>query len=297
MTLPASATKVHLDAATDDPKQARPELADLVDKFNALLTHLNLSTITSGPAAIPLSVANGGTGASTESAARTNLGVADATESAAGRIEIATQTEANNGTDDTRALTPAKLANISPASVTFAASDQVLILDASDSNKLKRATITSGKVLQQIYSSTAAYATGTTTIPFDDTIPQNTEGTEFMTATITPGNTNNLLVIEVQALVSLTNAVRVITALFQDATANALAATVWSNTGAVAAVRTGTLTLRYRMTAGTTSATTFKVRIGGDAASTLHFNGDQNTSARVFGGVSVSSITITEIAA
>ena len=142
MTLPASATKVYLDAATDDPKQARPELADLVDKFNALLTHLNLSTITSGPAAIPLSVANGGTGASTESAARTNLGVADATESAAGRIEIATQTESNNGTDDTRALTPAKLANISPASVTFAASDQVLILDASDSSKLKRSTVT-----------------------------------------------------------------------------------------------------------------------------------------------------------
>lgn len=35
MALPADATKVHLDAATDDPKQARTELVDLIDKFNA----------------------------------------------------------------------------------------------------------------------------------------------------------------------------------------------------------------------------------------------------------------------
>jgi hypothetical protein len=297
MTLPTNASKANLDSATDDPKLARPDLADLVDKFNDLLTHLNLSTITSGPASIPLSVANGGTGAATAAAARTNLGVEDATESAAGRIEIATQTESNNGTDDTRALTPAKLTNISPASVTYSTSDQILILDASDSNKLKRATVTTGKLLQQVIATSSAYSTGTTTIPFDDTIPQNTEGTEFMTATITPNNSSNHLMIEVQATVSTNNAVRVIAALFQDSTANALSTAVWSETSPTNSTRTGTIILRYRMTAGTTSATTFKVRIGGDASCTIYFNGDNNTSARIFGGASVSSITITEIAA
>ena len=39
MTFPANATKVHMDAGTDDPAQARVELADLVDKFNTLLAH------------------------------------------------------------------------------------------------------------------------------------------------------------------------------------------------------------------------------------------------------------------
>ena len=39
MTFPANATKVNLDQATDDPKLARDELADLVDKFNTLLGH------------------------------------------------------------------------------------------------------------------------------------------------------------------------------------------------------------------------------------------------------------------
>lgn len=292
MTLPASATKVYLDSATDDPKQARPELADLVDKFNDLLTHLGLSTITSGPASIPLSVANGGTGSSTESGARTNLGVADATESAAGRIEIATQTEANNGTDDTRALTPAKLANISPASVALAAGDQFLILDSSDSNKLKRSTVSVGKVLQQVHSSSSALASGTTQIPLDDTIPQNTEGTEFLTATITPASSSNILLIEIEVTITSAGGGNIIGALFQDSTAGALAATNARPQGN----DPGPLILRHRMTAGTTSATTFKFRAGPPTSTTVYLNGN-SAGVRIFGGVCASSITVTEIAA
>ena len=291
MTLPASATKVYLDAATDDPKQARPELADLVDKFNSLLTHLNLSTITSGPAAIPLSVANGGTGASTESAARTNLGVADATETAAGRIEIATQTEANNGTDDTRALTPAKLANISPASVTYSPSDQILILDASDSNKLKRATVTTGKVIQQVAASSSAIVSTTTTTPLDDTIPQSTEGGEFLTVTITPTSSSNLLLIEVSAFFSHGSGGHVIGAIHQDSTGNALAAVSNNHPSNNDHI----FVMRHRMQAGTTSATTLKFRAGCNNAGTLRMNADSSGNRR-FGGVASSIMTVTEIA-
>lgn len=46
MTLPAAATKVHLDASTDDPSQARAELVALIDKFNALLAALPPEFIT-----------------------------------------------------------------------------------------------------------------------------------------------------------------------------------------------------------------------------------------------------------
>jgi|694.fasta_scaffold92936_2 hypothetical protein len=295
MTLPASATKVYLDSATDDPKQARPELADLVDKFNDLLTHLNLSTITSSPAAIPLSVSNGGTGASTEAGARTNLGVADATEMAPGRIEIANQTEANNGTDDTRALTPAKLANISPASVSLASGDQFLILDASDSNKLKRASVSVGKLLQQVYSSSSSVVSTTTQIPDDDTIPQNTEGGEFLTATITPSSSSNLLLIEAVVAFTLSGlggTTQVIGALFQDSTANAIAA----SRGVLGGSAGSQFVLRHRMTAGTTSATTFKLRAGAIISGTLYMNANAS-GTRVFGGVSMSSLTVSEISA
>lgn len=292
MTLPTNASKANLDSATDDPKLARPDLADLVDKFNDLLTHLNLSTITSGPAAIPLSIANGGTGSATAAAARTALGVEDATETAAGRIEIATQTESNNGTDDTRALTPLKLANISPASVTYAAADQVLLLDASDSNKLKRATITAGKVLQQVVSTSSARTTTTAVTPIDDTIPQSTEGAEFMTVSITPSNASNLLLIEIDAQLEVTTAnAYVIMALHKNSDADALAAVAeFIVSGAQAPI-----TLRHRMTAGTTSSVTFKMRAGTNTGSTLALN--SYNGARVFGGVSASIMTVTEIAA
>ncbi len=206
-----------------------------------------------------VAVANGGTGASTLTANNVILG---------------------NGTSAVQFVAPGTTGNI---------------LTSNGTTWTSTAAASSSKVVQQIYSSSTAYTTGTTTIPFDDTIPQNTEGTEFLTATITPTNTNNILVIEVQAIVSANNNVRVIGALFQDATANALNAVVWSNTGAVTGVRSGTIALRYRMTAGTTSSTTFRLRIGGDAATTIYFNGDNNTSARVFGGVCVSSIMITEL--
>lgn len=52
MTWPiADATKVHLDAATDDPSQARVELATLVDLFNTLKA---LISQTPGAAQLPL---------------------------------------------------------------------------------------------------------------------------------------------------------------------------------------------------------------------------------------------------
>ena len=53
--------------------------------------------------------------------------------------------------------------------------------------------------------------------------------------------------------------------------------------------------LTYKMTSGTTSATTFKLRMGGETAGTLTLNG--YSGARKLGGVYVSSINITEYAA
>jgi hypothetical protein len=56
MALPSNATKVHLDSSTDDPKQARGELASLVDKFNALLAALgNVAELDRGAGLIEVS--------------------------------------------------------------------------------------------------------------------------------------------------------------------------------------------------------------------------------------------------
>jgi hypothetical protein len=79
-------------------------------------------------------------------------------------------------------------------------------------------------------------------------------------------------------------------ALFQDSTADALAVGFSFYSDPTVGVAIG---FTHYMTAGTTSATTFKVRAGGHSAGTTTFNGQGG--ARKYGGVSASSITITEI--
>lgn len=149
----------------------------------------------------------------------------------------------------------------------------------------------SGSIIQTVNTIVATSTTGTTTIPNDDTIPQNTEGDEYMTLAITPNNASNALIIDV--LINTSNSSNSdcgTIALFQDSTANALATayTAWT------AGRLTTTYLRYYMAAGTTSSTTFKIRAGGQAG-TVTFNGIGGS--RTHGGVSKSSITIMEIKA
>ena len=142
-------------------------------------------------------------------------------------------------------------------------------------------------VVQTVNVTDSAVADGTTVIPWDDTIPQKTEGDELMTLAITPKNTSNILHIDVTILVS-NLATQQTAAIFQDTTAGAIAvAGVYIDT----ADKNYTLTFRHKMLAGTTSATTFKVRSGGQSGTTT-FNGAG--SARKYGGVASSSITITE---
>ncbi len=148
-----------------------------------------------------------------------------------------------------------------------------------------------GTVVQVVNTQTSAVDTTTNAIPIDDTIPQQggSEGKEIMTATITPKSATNKLKITVLAWQNTSIAATVGLALFQDSTANALAATSVTNSSSA---HYDVVSLVHYMTAGTTSATTFKVRIGTDGG-TLTLNG--TGGARRFGGVASSSITIEEI--
>jgi len=153
-----------------------------------------------------------------------------------------------------------------------------------------------GNTLQVVNTQTGAVATATSVIPNDDTIPQNTEGGEFMTLAITPTSASNLLKIEVvlHGTESANVADLFMAALFQDSTADALAVGLRDDQGI--SKGPGGIIFTHYMVAGTTSATTFKVRAGMNIAGTFVFNGGNGTG-RKFGGVLASSITITEIAA
>jgi len=148
---------------------------------------------------------------------------------------------------------------------------------------------TPGPIVQVVNTTSTAVATGTTIIPIDDTIPQITEGDEYMTLTITPKNTNNILVIQALVVGSSSVSTSLIAALFQDSTANALATDIQFQLTATGVM---TIPLTHTMSAGTTSATTFRIRAGAANAGTFTFNG--SGAARLFGAITKSSIVITE---
>lgn len=138
---------------------------------------------------------------------------------------------------------------------------------------------------------TGAVASGTATIPLDDTIPQNTEGTQFLPATITPTGKANVLEIDVMLNFSISAAGGdVIVALFQDAVASAIAAAHISPPGAAYSQQARIYVTTF---ANTLSATTFKVRAGTAAAATITINGF--AIARKLGGVQYSWICVREI--
>lgn len=156
---------------------------------------------------------------------------------------------------------------------------------------LKNGTLTVASLTGQLVSTiTGAVATGSTVIPGDDTIPQNTEGDQYMTLAIVPTSATSLLLIQVTAVLasSGTNPT-LIAALFQDSTVDALAVAAVSTATASAV----TITFTFIKVSGTTSTTTFKMRGGANTAGTTTFNGI--SGSRLFGGVMASSITIREI--
>lgn len=151
----------------------------------------------------------------------------------------------------------------------------------------------SGSIIQHVFSETASVITTTTTVPNDDTIPQNTEGVEVLTRAITPNHASNKLrFFAVVVYDAPTSGSVEALSLFQDTTADALV-TVSSNVGT--ATGNGIMVLIWEMASGTTSSTTFKLRIGSNDTNTLTVNGEN--SSRKYGGVMKSILMIDEVKA
>ncbi|MCA9790031.1 MAG: hypothetical protein KC462_09665 [Cyanobacteria bacterium HKST-UBA05] len=150
-----------------------------------------------------------------------------------------------------------------------------------------------GGLVQRV---TVPFTTQTTVpssiIPLDNSTPQNTEGTELFTGTITPTNAANKLVVRVfMPLLENGSNGTAIGALFRDSTASAVAvAAHFATSGGIFQ-----LACEYEVVAGSTSATTFKWRMGTNSAYTLYVNRTL-TYATLFAGAGNAYMTITEVA-
>lgn len=194
------------------------------------------------------------------------------------------------------AIADSKLAQITTAGKISGAAITSLGSLPSGAGTVPNANILDGHVVQFVGNVDGSVSTGTTTIPYDDYVPQNTEGDQYLSQAITPKATTNILKIEVVAILSTSVSNRAVTAaLFQDSTAGALAACSEYFPANMAGVYSRAIKFTHYMLAGTTSETTFKVRAGCEDAGTTTFNGDNGS--RIFGDVAASSITITEFKA
>lgn len=112
-----------------------------------------------------------------------------------------------------------------------------------------------------------------TVLPADNTIPQNTEGNQYLSQAITPTSAANLLNISSQINVTTAQADGnwFSMSLFQDSTANALISTA-TRAGRVISNNAYIMAISHRIRAGTSSSTTFKIRAGGETTDTVIFN-------------------------
>lgn len=166
-------------------------------------------------------------------------------------------------------------------------------VDFIDSTLLSSAAVLakmpSGSVLQTVSSSPyTSNANLSTTIPLDDTIPQDSEGTQILSVTITPNSSANKLRFHFFGWGAV-SANYMVAALFRTGAANALSA---SSVYCSSASNDTQIILTHEQEAGGTSAMTFTLRVGANSG-TMRLNG--TTSTARFGGVSKATLVVEEI--
>jgi hypothetical protein len=159
----------------------------------------------------------------------------------------------------------------------------------------------SGSVVDYRHTQVVGGRNLTGTFPWDDTIPQNNEGSELVSVTITPKSASNLLVFEgIVNWSEPTNHSNYLTvALFKDGTANAFASSAdaaSNGNGRCTANSTYpqicATPFRYTTTAGSTTSQTWRLRVGLDGGN-VYIN--QGFNGRNLGGSVVSGLSVTEV--
>ena len=138
--------------------------------------------------------------------------------------------------------------------------------------------IVSGKV-------SATTAALTTQMVKDSTIPQNTEGSEILTVSITPKSASSKLLIQGVAQLYVTGGTDLAVGIFRDTTADAIGANIHYGATANSSY---TVPFYANATSNSTANTTFKLRVGPCTAVNMYAN-------FYFGGViDQTRMTITE---
>jgi hypothetical protein len=253
-----------------------------------------------GSGALP--VASGGTGSSTEAGARTNLGAASSSEVATISADLTSHLTTHNGTDATQIATG--------TTAQAATSGAGKIRSDTDLDRLRwhngtayrsvwthgditdaemRAELPPGSVIDFAFASYASDASLTTAIPSDGTIPLVGEGTEILSASITPKTTTNKIRFRFCGFGGINTTADFSAAAFVNGGTCVQAVQQSSAAGA------HPLSMEWVYTPGATSAQTISIRVG-PSSGTLKMNAAAGANNR-FGGACAATLTIEEIVA
>lgn len=152
------------------------------------------------------------------------------------------------------------------------------------------AKLQNGCVVQVVQTVLTTSVSCATLLPADNTIPQNNEGNEILSISITPSSASNKILIRVNVFGTTSGAAHFTAAVFKDSDVNAL-----TTSGGGTYFYDHLAALEYLDTAGTTSAITYKVRAGA-SANILYINSDY-VGTRRYGGTAHTGITLMEIKA
>ena len=134
-------------------------------------------------------------------------------------------------------------------------------------------------------------ATGSTTIPSDDTKPQISEGNEFFTLACTAAASTNILTFDIDVNISCTvDGGDAFISIYKGSTVNPIASTMFESDIADFGYKAS---FHFEQEAGDTSANTYTVRIGVHSG-TVGINNIQSGAARRGGGAVTSSFIIEE---
>lgn len=213
-------------------------------------------------------------------------------------VALTAGTIVNADVADGAAIALSKLATGAlPAAITVASANLVdgTIATADIANAAVTAPkLQNGVTLQTVYAQTTSLIEIDGVIPADNTKPQNTEGDEVLTATITPSSATSKILVQASLTGTLGNAAGTITvALFKDSAADALAASWVSGSSGFAL----TIPFAYQDAPNTTSAVTYKIRLGYPGTGSGLYLNRGGLGAAIYNGTMTSSMTLTEIKA
>lgn len=194
------------------------------------------------------------------------------------------------GSDKTVSDAGVVAANVVTATGTLTSGD--IVTGAGSKGAQASGIPVAGIAVQSVQASTGSLLTGTTAIPFDNTIPQSTEGDQYLTLSITPKLSSSK--IHVEALINIAHTSSgnaIIMALFVDSNANASACGSVTCTGVSFCHQ---IRVSFDYTNSSTASKTFKMRAGSASGATTTVNGSGGSA--FLGGTFATYIRATEYA-